>query len=244
MSNQPVNDPWESGENPQVRVPEFWGQVAIDMYYVILQKGQGKVPFNPQQHTVDKRCTAIDIKILPILEMNVSYEVSRGMIAESREWAGIVLPSIKALGLSVRELNGKFVQVRYKATGETYTNKNGEKKEKTTFEFVKLYTDIKECTVDFMTAGGTVFTEDPNGHGPDPVGVAQPAATSVSPEAETAKKFLKVVVENAVRGQKDLQVIRDTISLNLASMPMINKHFTVDSPETMMMIMEAMSHGA
>lgn len=243
MSNQPVNDPWASGENPQVRVPEYWGQVAIDMFYVILQKGVGKVPFDPGQHSIDKRCTAIDIKILPLSEMGVSYDVARGMIAESREWAGVVLPSIKALGISVRELNGKYVQVKYKPTGETYVNKQAETKEKTTFEFVKLFANVNECITAYFAAGGQTIAEDPNGHGTNPV--AQPAPVgSVSPEVETAKKFLKVVVENACRGQKDLNVIRDTISLNLAGMPMINKHFTVDSPETMTLIMEAMSHSA
>lgn len=240
MANQVVtNDPFDAAENPQVRQAEYWGEVALDMYFAILQKGVGKVPFDAALHSPDKRVTAIEIAILPIAEQNVTYQVNRGMIAESREWAGIVLPSIKALGISARELAGKYVHVRQKPTGQTYVNNQGETKDRTTFEFVKLFKDYAECLADFKAgAGDTEYPPTPaNGNG-------QPAAApanGASKERDTALQFLKVVVENAVRGQTDLKVIRDTVALNVANMPLINKFFTVDSPETMQLIMEKMT---
>jgi hypothetical protein len=241
-----ANDPFDSLDNPQIRLPEFWGNVQIDTFYATLQKGVGKVPFDPQKDSPDKRVTAIDISILPISEQNIQYPVQRNMIAESKEWAGIVLPSIKALGLSARDLNGKWVHVKAKSTGGTYTNKQGELKEKTTLEFVRLFASEAECKADYLAAaaGG------PNHQAPPPADTQQAAApVTVAPangngndkEKATAMQFLKVVVKNACMGQKDLKVIQDTISLNVANMPLINKFYTVDSPETIELIMASMA---
>jgi hypothetical protein len=71
---------------------------------------------------------------------------------------------------------------------------------------------------------------------------AQPAnGNGSSKEKETALKFLKVIVENSSRGQTDPTVITNTVGANIANMPMVSKYFTADSPETMNLIMEAMS---
>jgi len=237
-----TNDPYDSAENPVVRQAEFWGKVELDMFYAILEKGTGKVPFDPQQHKPDQRVTAIDIKVFPISEQNITYEVARNMIAESKEWAGIVLPSIKALGLTVRELNGKWVHVKQKATGATYVNKSNETKEKTTFEFVKLYQDEAACVTDFMTAGGTISF--PQYDAPARAAAQEAAATPTngnSKDRETALKFLAAVVENAAKGQNDPTLIQAKVATSIASMPLINKHFTYDSPEVIDLIMEKMA---
>lgn len=237
------DDPFDSAENPVVRQAEFWGKVELDMFYAVLQKGVGKVPFDPQQHSADKRVTAIDIKVFPVAEQNVTYDVSRNMIAESREWAGIVLPSIKSLGLTVRELNGKYVHVVQKATGATYENKSGETKEKTTFEFVKLFPTEAACIADYMTAGGTIST--PQYEAPARAAAQEAAAAPANgngngKERETALKFLGAIVENAARGQTDVYAIQTKIAGTIATIPLINKHFTADSPEVLNLIVEKM----
>jgi hypothetical protein len=241
MTNQIItDDPWDTSENPQMRQFEYWGEVHIDMYYAILQKGVGKVPYDPAQHSIDKRVTAIEIAIVPIAEQNITDSINRGMIAESHEWAGIVLPSIKALGISVRELAGRYVRVRQKPTGQTYVNAKGETKDRTTFEFIGLFKDRNACVADYLTRGAPSNTPTNTQYSGVNVSEEPTAANPGIKERDTALQFLKVVVENAVRGQTDLKVIRDTISLNVANMPLINKYFTVDSPETMQMIMEKM----
>lgn len=240
MQYQPaVNDPWASAETPQVRQAEYFGQVKMDMFYAVLVKGVGKVPFDASTHSPDKRVTAIDIKILPLPEMNVNYEVSRSLIAESREWAGITLASIRALGLTVVEMVDKFVQVRYKPTGRLYKNTAGEEKEFSTFEFLRVFNSQVECLAAYQAGGIVLVAEDPNGRGP---GAHPTAASAASPERDIALKFLRVVVESACRGQSDLGVISRTIAANVAGMPLINKFFTSDSPETLEMIMGAMAH--
>jgi hypothetical protein len=231
-----ATDIWNDVDNPQVRTGgEYFGQVKIDTYYCTLVKGTGKVPFDAGQHSIDQRRTAIDINIFPIAEQNISFDVSRNMIAESREWAGIVLPSIKNLGISARDLNGKWALVRTKGTGATYTDRNGETRERTTFEFVAVYSDEAACRAAYQLAG--------NGSAaPASAAPSTPATNgNGSKEKETAAKFLKPIVDNAVKGQTDLEVIRGTVAANISQFPQLAKFFTVDSPEVGQLILEAMA---
>jgi hypothetical protein len=243
------NDPWERAENPQPRSSEFWGQVKISLYNAVLVKGVGKAPFDPQQHKPEQMVTGIDIHIAPLAEQNVSFQVSRSMIAESEEWASQVLPSIKNLGLSVRELNGKWARVGQKGTGSNYTNQNGKTRERTTFEFVKVFATEDECRADFHANGhpmpdleqngGSSGTNDAYGGTSGGQALAPVQAAPVNnTERETALKFLRVIVENAARGQSDLTVVRNTVAAQTATMPLVSKYFTVDSPETMNLIAE------
>ena len=236
-------DVWDAIDNPQVRagVSDYYGQVKVDTFFCVLVKGTGKVPFDPQKHSADQRRTSIEIAMFPLPEMNISYDVSRNMLAKSREWAGIVLPSIKNLGISAQGLNNQWVHLRTKSTGSTYTNKNGETRERTTFEFVALFQDEATCRAAYNSAAAD---------GPAPV--QQPAPAAAPPngngngagsqkEKDAALKFLKVIVENAARGQTDLGIIQATVAANIANMAPIAKFFTGDSPETMQLIMEAMA---
>jgi len=65
----------------------------------VLERGIGKVEFDPQMHSQDQRRTAIDITVRPLVEMGLTFDLTRNMIAESREWASFVLPSIRDLGI-------------------------------------------------------------------------------------------------------------------------------------------------
>lgn len=232
----PAANPWEAAENPQVRVgnSDYFGQIKLDMYFAVLVKGTGKIPFDPNSHSLDQRVTAIDMAIFPLAEMNISFDVSRNLIAESREWASIVLPSIKALNTSPRELNNKWCHIRRKETGNTYTSKRDNKQyPETTFEFVQMFADEAACRAAYQAhAGGSAPVQQP---------AAAPVNGNGNKEKETALKFLTVIVENAARGQADLSVIQNTVAANISNMPMVAKHFTAQSPETMNLIAEAMS---
>jgi hypothetical protein len=228
-----MSDIFDDLDNPQVRegVYDYFAQIKLDTWYCILAKGVGKQPFDAATHKADQRRTAIDINLYPLAEQNISFDISRSMISESREWAGIVLPSIKNLGISARDLNGKWAHVRTKGTGNTYTAKDGSTKERTTFEFVELFADEASCRAAFNGATSGA---------PAPVSAPAPVANGSDPGKVAAMKFLPVIVKNAVSGQTDLNVIRSTVATNLASMPQIGKYFTVDSPEVMDQIMGAM----
>lgn len=238
MATQPATNAWDAIENPQVRSgnSDYFGQVKIDTYFAVLVKGMGKVPFDAGQHNADQRVTAIDMQIIPLAEMNISFEISRNLIAESKEWASIVLPSIKALGISARELNNKWVHVTRKPTGSTYTSKrDNQQYPETTFEFLAVYPDEAACRAAYQAAGGSAGTA------PAQQQQSSSAPSNGDKERETALKFLKVIVDNSARGQTDPAVITSTVAANIANMPMVAKHFTAQSPETMSLIMEAMS---
>lgn len=226
-----VDDPWESAANPSYGASEFWGQLFIDMKYVVLEKNVGKVDFNPSIHSADKRCTGIEMILAPLPEQNLRFEVSRNTIAEGKEWVKFILPSIKNLGLSPRELNGKFVKLQFKKTGETYTNRNGEEKENTTFEFLKVFQNEDECRADYNGESGTTSQAQP-------VNSVSNAAPEDKAKA-TAFQFLKAIVNEACKGEKDLEKVRDVISKKIVAMPMISAHYTVDSTETVELIAEA-----
>jgi hypothetical protein len=238
MSQPTVNDdPYAVAETATPRPAAYFGQVKVDAWFAKLVKGVGKMPFDASADPMDQRVTAIDIHLLPLPECNISFEVKRELIDQSKAWASIVLPSIKALGLTgLRDLNDRFVQITTAPTGRKYS-KNGEEREETTFKFVELYADEASCRAAYNAQRGSSQTEE------EPLVDAAPAPVNGNgnKERETALQFLKVYVEAAARGQTDLQVIREKLAGQIAIQPVIAKYFTVDSPETMNLIMEVMA---
>lgn len=241
MDNQFIQDPWESAEN--AKEPQFsneiWGQVEAKSWFCVLEKGVGKVAFDPQVHSPDQRRTAIDIIIHPLADMGLNFDLARNMIAESREWAGIVLPSIRDMGISPKQLNGAWVKVQTVPLTDkagnpvTYTDSNGVVKEKTAIKFLKLFANEEACRADYLENSGKTAQGDPvkNGNG---------NGNSDNKERQTALAFLKAYVQNACRGQHDLDAVRATLATKIAEQPLIGKYFTIDSPETVALITEYM----
>jgi len=228
-------DPYAAAATPEVRAPEYFGQVAIDIWACTLQKGVGKVPFNEGVDDPNKRCTAVQIQITPLAEHNTSKPVGRDLIAESREWAGIVLPSIKdawpaAWGeFSLRALAGKWCKVSYVPTGGTYV-KDGETKQSTTLKFLALYANEAECRTAYNTGNGT----NGNGHtapAPAPAAAAPTNGTPNPAERQTALVFLKALVKQS---GGDLEKVQTAI----AGMPLVARHFNLESPETAALVAE------
>lgn len=222
-----VLDAWDSADDPKFGSNEFWGLCNISTYFAVLVKGTGKVQFDPHTHTADQRVTAVDICITPIVEQGARYAIERSLIAESREWASITLPSIKALGLSAREIDGKYVKITLKPTGRFYTNSQGETKERTAIEFQRAFASENDCKADYL-AGST----------PQPESTQSAPTSGNGKDRATAQAFLRPIVESACRGQNDVNTVRATITANLANYPMVSKYFTADSPEVATLISE------
>ncbi len=242
MTTQNCVDPWDAAE--QAKELQFsniiWGQCEAKSWWCVLEKGIGKVEFDPQVHSPDQQRTAIDIIIHPLTDMGLTFDLARNMIAESREWASFVLPSIRDLGVSPKEINGKWVKVQTvpvtdKASNPvTYTDSNGAVKEKTTIKFLAVFPNEEACRADYLANSGKVPQPDTQYAGGN-------GNSNGNQERDTALKFLKVYVENACRGQSDLQAIRSQLATQLAQQPLISKYFTVDSPEVVQMIANNMS---
>ena len=119
--SSPYSDPLDTLDNPEVRQPEFFGQMHLITWFCVLEKGVGKRDFDPARDNIDVRRTAAKLALVPLPEHNSRYDIMRELIVESKEWAAQVLPTIKALGISARELDGKWVKLGFQTTGRTYT---------------------------------------------------------------------------------------------------------------------------
>lgn len=255
----PDYDPFNAAANPEVRASEYFGQVVLDIWPCILEKGRGKVPFDPGQHDPNKRLTAVQVHVIPLAEHNMSRDVGRDLIAESSEWAKIVLQSIKDSwpptwgDFNLRTLNNKYAKVTYAPTGRTYTDKNtGETKDSTTIKFLALYATEAECRTAYLTGNGTgapateqhsvgqaaaqaagqVVSSVASAGGTTTTTTTAPSGGNGGGDAKaraTAEQFLKVLV-------KQNGGDRDKVATAIAGMPLVSKFFTVDSPETMRLI--------
>ena len=223
-----VNDPFEAASKAAPLPTEYYGQVEVDAWFCVLVKGEGRVPFDPQQHSIDQRRTAIDMAIIPLAASGMNYPLERRMLAESKEWRNIVWPSLKALGFnSLREVNGAWVKVKLVPTGRKYINSAGEEKEATTFKFLAVYDSEEECEAAYL---GTSATEEDEPSAPE----AQPADNSQANDGEraTALQFAQIIVQQALAAfPNDLNAAKTRVTQEFAKMPIVSKYFTVDSPE-------------
>lgn len=213
MLNNEVVDPFEAANNATepVYVRNFFGQCWFDVYFCALVKGQGKVAFDPAIHK--QKFTAINLSIQPLAGSSAKFPIERQLIAESKEWASIILPSIKALGKTPKELHGSFVQVEIVPTGEKYTAKDGTVKEKSTPKFVAVFPDEASCQrVNDAHFGNPANNTEPT------------SAPNGNAEREVALKFLPALATQA--GKDPLK-----LSELIASNGLVSKYFNINSPE-------------
>ncbi len=235
MATNPIqiDDPFETASNVTLRPRDYYGQIQIDAWHCVLVKGQGKVPFDPQQHSVDNRRTAITISLLPLAEQNIQFDLARDLIAESREWAGIIWPSLKALGLtSAREAQGKWAKMQQVPSGRKYCNTAGEEKEATTFKFLALYPDEATCRAAYLAENG----KSGNGNGPS---ASTPTSTTPSNSDHALKVAIPFIQAFAKKEQYDLERTKAACR----SQAIITKAIDVDSPEFAQIVAEAMVAG-
>lgn len=208
--NHQVNDPFASAENPEVQLPEYYGQCLVDAFYCVLQKGIGKLPFDPDQHKPEDRRTAVKISVIPIPEQR-ARDVTKEYIAEFGTWAKITLPSIKAIGLDLKTLNEAWVHATLVPEGRTYTSRDGETKESLTLKFLAVYPSEDACRAAFL-AGDK----------------AQPAPTAPAAngdkERATALAFVSALIKQVLGDEAALAV-------RIASLAPVAKYFSVQSPE-------------
>lgn len=188
---------------PRPRELVVFGQVDFDIWDAVLEKGYGKVPFDPAQHSEDRLVTAIQMSVVPLAGSPLRNNIDREMIAESNEWAKIVMPSIRAIGGNLQTLKHAFVQVRLVPTGRRYTNKAGEEKEQTTFSFEALFADEAAC----RAAADAFFTPPPRSERVAPA----PAPAVASGNRALALKFVARLWQQA--GQ-DVEVLQRLFAAN------------------------------
>jgi hypothetical protein len=222
-------DPFDAATQAGNRPDAYYGRMDISASFVKLTKGVGKEPWSDSD-SVGQRRTEVHMVLNPIDASGLTFLVERRTIAESSEWSKIIWASLRDLGLeNVRDLHGKYVRSEMVRTGRTYTSKRGDTQEEVTFHFTHLYNNEAEATAAYYAevGGQPVQDDDPAGAidmGPLPTAPA--AHTNGNAERATAEQFLGVLVRQA---EGDAVVLSNLI----ANMPLVNKYFTVTSPEVL-----------
>jgi hypothetical protein len=215
------NDPLEAAGAATLAPRTFYGQILVSSGFCVLQKGVGKVMFDPAQHKLADRRTEIKLDLQMLPEHNSNFPMSRELIAESSEWVKIVLASLKALNVDPRTLNNRWCAMTTAGTGRMYEAKRGvnagQMVEATTFKFLAFYPDEAACRTAYEAENGS-FTP------------AQPEPTAQGPVVDharlTAAKFLPALFKQAGGDPAVLEA-------KIKSMPIMAAHFTIESPEVM-----------
>lgn len=225
-------DPWNSAANAKALPRGPWhvfGQVLTDAFFCVLRKGIGKVPFDPSQHPVEDRRTAVTVEMVPLTRDGVGEPVTRDLIAESREWAGIILPSIKALEIVPGSLNNQWAHAVMEKTGATYVSKSsGETIEKTTFKFLELFPDeaATRAAADAFFENLRTQAGDEDEQSELPLDPPSKASTPPVNDQEklVAAKFLPALYAQAHGDPTKLAEL-------LANNPLTSRYFDINSPE-------------
>ncbi len=237
-NGHPFDDPFESASNATLAPRNYYGQIQLDAYFCVLQKGVGKLPYDAGQHKAEDRRTALDISLLPLPEQNITFDIRRETIAESREWAGIVWPSLKELGLtSARDAHGKWAKMIQVGTGRKYRTKSGEEREATTFKFLALFADENACRAAYLAETGK------GGNGNGQSAPAPAAATPSNNGANGGDHALKVALPFIQAFARQNSFDLEKTKTACRSQKIITDAIDVDSSEFAEIVAEALAAG-
>lgn len=214
-------DPYDAAMNAQPlnQYTRLFGQFLADVWPCALIKGQGKVPFDASTMKESQRRTALDLTLDPLGIMDkLQNPFTRNIIAESRAWTNVTLPSIKALGVDLRDLDRKWVAAELAPTGRKWTDDNGEHEE-TSFVIHATFDSEEACREAFEIFYSVDREEEDE---PAP-------ATASNPEKATAAQFLQPLWSQAKQDLTEYQKL-------LAGNPLTSKYFNLNSPEVLEVI--------
>lgn len=131
----------------------YFGEITIvDDFDCILERGRGKVPFDPSFHRPEQRLVALKLKVTCQKADGSTYDLDQDDITSGSKHK-VTLESLKPLGITgraqLRTLAGKHCQAVRVETGRTYiatkgTNA-GQQVAETALKFVALYDSADAC---------------------------------------------------------------------------------------------------
>lgn len=226
-----MSDVWNTANEATLGPRNYFGQVFTDGFYCVLRKGIGKVPFDASQHDIDERRTAISIDGIATKRDGTNYEIHREMLAESREWAGIVLPSLKVCGVHPGDLNEKWAQWQLVENGQTWTSKTtGDLVKGTTFKFLAIYDSEEECRAAEAAHYSRAPSEDEDSGLPMPeVSKDDGNGNGGGPEKAVAAQFLPALWAQSGNDVSQFAAL-------LAGNPLTSRFFDLNSPEVIELV--------
>ena len=226
MTTEAIDDAMSAEYKPRPRI--YFGTLEVDTWYCVLQKGVGKVLFDPNLHRQDDRRVAITLTIVPLPGSRFEEPTKRELIAESEEWAKIVKPSINALHSDLRRLNGAYVQAELVPTGRRYKTKEGLDRDATTFRFQAVFPDHESA----VEAANKHFGTGPHDDEDSIPAPAPRPMPDTNAERATAQKFLPALWKASGGDPNRLAEL-------IAKNPLTSKYFTLASDEVVAIIAAA-----
>jgi hypothetical protein len=210
----------------------YFGQVFTDAFYVYQsgQKGDPVIPFDPGQHSIDRRFSQFKIDGVCNRADGSTYEINREYICEwaSSGWAGVTLPSLKVAGVHPRDLNERWAKWEMAKRG-TYKDKmTGETRDSTTFKFLEFYPDEEAC----RAAEAAHYNRTADDDDAEETLPFEANAPKVDKQREVAAKFLPALWAQAAGDVTRLGEL-------LAGNPLTSKFFDLNSPEVVELVGES-----
>lgn len=233
QTTQDENELWNEANNPPEKTYDLFAQVVdMTIFKGAYQSGmRGAVPFDPNVHP--KAHTIVKFYIQPLPEINVKYQEQLNYESPVwGDWEKTTFPSIKALGIGdAREISNRWFRFERVGNGKTYTKSDGTTGEEKTWKVVAHFANEDEARAAYIAAGGKSDLANGNGH--------NVPVTNEDAERATAFQFLKVIVQNAVRGHTDWNEAKAAVAKALEQYPTVTKFFNADNDETAQLMSEA-----
>jgi hypothetical protein len=230
----------------------FYGRLELCTWPCVLVGGKGKQPFNPKQHKREEMRPAVTIRIEPLPEQNISFDLEREVLITDAEWYKVTLPSLRTLGVrDESDLEGRWCKAKLTKSGGQFKSKaSGKMKDKDCFEILALYVDEAECRAAFRRENPWASSQsDEEGFGEDDEGVSeipmwstptfdsapiQQQPTPLSPKKQQAINYIGII---AKRCRYSVSKTREECRM----IPGIKGIIDVDSPEFERIVEQATS---
>lgn len=227
-------DAWKMAGTEPVNHREYFGQINMECLMMVFpgEKGSGQRPevYNPQTHKGKRPFVQIKATLNPLAEMQLSRETSCNWQNYSADWLKITMPSIRKLGFvdpdggcDLRKFDQSWVRFEF-IPGFT-KNKDPEKPNYKTMQFLEVYPNEDACRKAYVEANGEAEEETPK---------SKPQSTSDSAVA-SALVFVRSIAENAMRSGGD---VADAVETFLTNNAQACAGLKIDSPEIQALLKE------
>lgn len=229
MSNE--YNAWKMAGAEPANTREYYGQILIDCVLMVFpgEKGSGMQPepYDKAKHGNKRPYVQINATLDPLPEMQLTRETSSRWQNYSADWLKITMPSIKKLGFTcsdgscdLEDFNNKWVKFQF--VPGFNKNRDPEKPNYKTMEFLKVYKNEAECRQDYLAE---------NGESSIP---SEPKSTADSAVA-SALVFVRSIAENAMKAGNDVpDAVDDFLEKNSAACAGLK----IDSPEIQNLLKE------
>lgn len=223
-------DPYTAAMETPSQERHFFGVVTtVDSFFCVLQKGAGKRLYDPTRDAQSDRRIAIKLAIECAKKDGGTYTIDQEALNFEPIWVRFTLPSLQKLGVTdLRALNGQSCHIKRVATGERYTNKQNEQKEKSALVFIELFEDTEACS-----AAQEAFYGGRGGGGGkagvEEVDVPEPPKSAMPPEQQFALNSLPALWKAS---NHNAEAFTKLINDN----PMIKRWYPADHPHVKALI--------